>query len=82
MYNEIILDENVNNDVVSSFNLKIKSELERMENLIQNLLKLAKLDAGAIELNKQKCNLRDFLESIIMRLQTRAQHEGKSIILR
>lgn len=81
MYNEIILDENVNNDVVSSFNLKINSELKRMENLIQNLLKLAKLDAGAIELNKQKCNLKDFLESIIMRFQTRAQHEGKSIIL-
>lgn len=81
MYNEIILDENVNNDVVSSFNLKIKSELERMENLIQNLLKLAKLDAGAIELNKQRSNLKDLLEGIIMRFQTRAQYEGKSIIL-
>jgi signal transduction histidine kinase len=81
MYNEIILDENVNNDVVSNFNLKIKSELERMENLIQNLLKLAKLDAGAIELNRQKCNLKDLLEDIIMKFQTRAQYEGKSIIL-
>ena len=81
MYNEIILDENVNNDVVSSFNLKIKSELERMESLIQNLLKLAKLDAGAIELNKQKSNLKNLLEGIIMRFQTRAQYEGKSIIL-
>lgn len=81
MYNEIILDEIVNNDVVNSFNLKIKNELERMESLIQNLLKLAKLDAGAIELNKGNCNLKGFLENIIMRFQTRAKFEGKKVVL-
>lgn len=31
MYNEIILDENIENEVVNNFNLKIKSELERMK---------------------------------------------------
>jgi len=81
MYNEIILDENVNNEVVNKFNLKIKSELTRMQNLIQSLLKLAKLDAGAIELNKKKCKLKDFLEDITIRFQTRAQYEGKKIKL-
>lgn len=81
MYNEIILDENINNEVVNKFNLKIKSELTRMQNLIQNLLKLTKLDAGTIELNKEKCKLKDFLEDIIMRFQTRAQCEEKKIIL-
>lgn len=81
MYNEIILDENINNEVVNKFNLKIKSELTRMQNLIKNLLKLTKLDAGTIELNKEKCKLKDFLEDIIMRFQTRAQCEGKKIIL-
>lgn len=81
MYNEIIIDENINNEVVSSFNLKIKRELERMEGLIQNLLKLAKLDAGTIELNMQKCKLYDLLQDIILRFQTRAQYEGKSIVL-
>ncbi|BCZ45016.1 two-component sensor histidine kinase [Clostridium gelidum] len=81
MYNEIILDEIVDNDVVNSFNLKIKNELERMESLIQNLLKLAKLDAGAIELNKENCNLKGFLENIIMRFQTRAKFESKKVVL-
>ena len=81
MYNEIILDENIENEVVNNFNLKIKSELERMENLIQNLLKLARLDAGAIELNKENCNLKVFLEDIIIRFKTRAKCEGKNIVL-
>lgn len=81
MYNEIILDENINNEVVNKFNLKIKSELTRMQNLIQNLLKLTKLDAGTIELNKEKYKLKDFLEDVTMRFQTRAQYERKKIIL-
>lgn len=81
MYNEIILDENINNEVANNFNLKIKNELERMENLIQNLLKLAKLDAGTIELNKENCNLKVFLEDIIMRFQTRTKCEGKKVVL-
>jgi len=81
MYNEIILDENVNNDVVNNFNLKIKNELERMENLIQKLLKLAKLDSGTIQLNKENCNLKRFLENITMRFQTRAKYEGKKVVL-
>lgn len=81
MYNEIILEENIENEVVNDFNLKIKNELERMENLIQNLLKLARLDAGAMKINKENCNLKIFLEDIISRFQTRAECEGKKIEL-
>jgi len=81
MYNEIIQDENTGNEVVDNFIQKSSNELNRMGNLIQNLLKLARLDAGSIQLEKRKHNLKDFLQSTINRFLTRAALENKSITL-
>jgi len=81
MYNEIIQDERTGNAVVDSFTSKIWRELVRMEVLIQNLLKLARLDAGSIEPEKSANNLRRFLEEAIEGFRTRAELEDKAIIL-
>lgn len=81
MYNEIISDENTGNEVIESFTGKSRRELDRMEVLIQNLLRLARLDAGTVELERSACNLRDFLESCISSFTTRAEQEGKGISL-
>jgi len=81
MYNEIISDEKTGNEVVESFTLKNRRELERMETLIQSLLKLAKLDAGTIELEKNMHSLQNFLEKVLSGFRTRAELEGKSISL-
>lgn len=40
----------------------IQSQLEKMRWLIQNLLKLAKLDAGAVEMNKEKLSVLALVE--------------------
>lgn len=81
MYNEIIFDENGDNQVVSRFALKSKDELVRIEYLIQNLLKLARLDAGAIKLEKNNQRLKTFLENVIKRFQIRAEMESKMLTL-
>ena len=81
MYNEIIIDEKTGNEVVENFTFKSKRELSRMESLIQNLLKLAKLDAGAIDPEKKLYRLKDFLEKCLCAFITRAEMEGKSINL-
>lgn len=81
MYNEIICDEKTGNEVVESFTDKSRRELERMENLVHNLLKLARLDAGTIELEKAVFSLQSFLEKCIGSFATRAAQEGKSITL-
>jgi signal transduction histidine kinase len=79
MYNEIIQDENTGNQVVEDFALKSQRELSRVENLIQNLLKLAKLDAGTIILEKGIHSLKDFLEQCLGPFITRAKLEDKLI---
>lgn len=81
MYNEIIQNENTGNDVVHSFTLKSERELTRIETLIKNLLKLARLDAGSIELEKRTYKLKEFLEDAIKRFRIRTDLEGKLINL-
>ncbi|MFT3982879.1 MAG: HAMP domain-containing sensor histidine kinase [Lachnospiraceae bacterium] len=79
MYNEIIHNEQSGNDVVDEFIMKSGRELNHMEVLIQNLLKLAKLDAGAIVLGKHNYYVRDFLEDATKGFRTRAKLEEKMI---
>lgn len=81
MYSEIIEDEKTGNAVVEDFIKKSQRELLRIENLIQNLLKLAKLDAGTIVLEKNSHELKPFLEKCKNSFITRAAHENKKITL-
>jgi len=81
MYTEIIQNEETRNPVVNDFTSKIEREIARMESLVQDLLKLAKLDAGAIDLEKSTHSLRDFLEEVIERFRTRCELENKRITL-
>ena len=67
IYNGIIQDEGKNSPVIQEFSLLSEQELDRIETLVQNLLKITKLDAGTIILEKY------FL--------FRAQREGKEICL-
>ena len=79
MYNEIIRDENPENPMVVDFIHKSEHELLRMEYLIQNLLKLARLDAGAIVLKNRPLALPAFLEDTLGCFATRAAVEGKQV---
>lgn len=79
MYNEIIQEESKNEATVKKFTVKTEEAIERMEILIQNLLKITKLDAGTITLNKKEVNVRVFIEKIISGYETRADQEQKIV---
>lgn len=81
MYIEIIRDENAASPVIDSFTQKSQRELGRMEALIQNLLKLARLDAGTILLEKRRLPLNEFLANTLERFAVRAEVEGKELHL-
>jgi signal transduction histidine kinase len=72
---------NTASPVIDDFVQKSQRELSRMEMLIQNLLKLARLDAGAIVLEKRGLRLKEFLESTLERFSVRAEVEGKALRL-
>ncbi|MGI5891779.1 MAG: sensor histidine kinase [Bacillota bacterium] len=82
MYNEIMQAEKVGNEVMGSFIIKSERELNRMETLIKNLLKLARLNTDSIELEKKTQNLKRILGDSIRGFRTRAELEDKVILLR
>lgn len=81
MYNEIIQEESANEETVKKFTAKTDNALERMEILIHNLLKIAKLDTGTITMNKRKETIRVLIQEIVSELETRAEQEQKTITL-
>lgn len=81
MYNEILQEEKTDNEVVTDFLHKTDRELTRMETLILNLLKLAKLDSDAILLNRKTGYLKGFLEELARDFRTRAAKENKLLSL-
>ena len=58
-----------------------EQELDRMEQLVQSLLKITRLDAGAIVLEKNAENVADMMRDIELHFAYRARQEKKEIIL-
>lgn len=69
MYHEII--ENHKNDAVtvSDFSVKSQREIKRMEDVIYTLLKLARLDAGIIQMEKAKENISVLMQDVLERFE-------------
>lgn len=79
MYNEIMREERTDNSVIDRFLRKSDRELARMNGLIANLLKLARLDAGVIKLEKSDCPLHEWIGRVADRFKVRLEQEGKRL---
>ena len=80
IYNGILQGEAENSPTIREFTDLSEQELERIETLVQNLLKIAKLDAGAIMIEKTEENLSEMMESIERHFTVRAAQEGKRMV--
>ena len=81
MYMEIIKDEPENEETVKIFSQKSMKSLERMEQLIQSLLKMARLDTGNIVFEKRECFAAEVAGQAVDDLLERAKQEGKEILM-
>lgn len=59
---DLIADENLPPEKRTEFTKNIRSQLERLQWLVASLLKLSKIDAGAIEFKKEKVNVRSLID--------------------
>ena len=81
MYHEIIESHKDDASTVSSFTEKSQREIKRMEDVIYTLLKLARLDAGIIQMEKAPENLSVLMQDVLERFETWAEGEHKTITL-
>ena len=81
IYNGILQQETADAATVREFASLSEQELDRIESLVQSLLKMARLDAGAITLERSPENVFDLLEHIKRQYSFRAEQEGKEIVL-
>ena len=81
MYHEIIESHKEDATAVSSFTEKSQRESKRMEDVIYTLLKLARLDAGIIQMEKTPENLSVLMQDVLERFETWAEREHKTITL-
>lgn len=81
IYNGLLQDEDMELSTVKEFADLYEQELDRIETLVQNLLKITKLDAGAIVLEKATENVADMIRDIELHFAYRTRQEKKEIIL-
>lgn len=81
IYNGLIKEEAKELPVIEEFNRLSEKELDRIETLVQNLLKIAKLDAGTIVLEKSLENVFEIAADIKRYFQFRVGLEEKEIRL-
>ena len=81
IYNGIMQDEAEASPEIKEFTELTEQELDRIETLVQNLLKITKLDAGTITIDKNLENVSEIVKSVKKHFLFRAEREEKEIVL-
>lgn len=81
IYNGLLQDETGDVNSMREFAVKSEKEIDRIEMLVQNLLKITKIDAGSIILEKSPQNIADIINDVYHHFEFRAKGEQKTITL-
>ena len=81
IYNGLMQDESMEPSERKEFVNLSEQELDRMEALVQSLLKMARLDAGSVVLEKRSENVAEILGDLKRHFAPRAKSEEKEIVL-
>lgn len=83
IYHGIIQSESESNNLptIREFSDLSEQELDRIETLVQSLLKIAKFDAGTIVIEKTMEDVGEMMADVKRHFAFRAEQEGKKIIL-
>ncbi len=81
IYNGILQEDSDQQETVREFTALSEQELDRIDTLVQNLLKITKLDAGTVVLDKSMENLFQLMTQVERHFVFRAIQENKKLIL-
>lgn len=81
IYNGLLQEEAAGMSDIQEFILLSEKELDRIDTLVQNLLKITKLDAGSIVLEKKPENVAEMMKDVELHFAYRAEQEQKELLL-
>ena len=81
MYDEIMAQEGTDREAIHAFSQKSLREIRRVEDVVYTLLKIARLDAGTVRMEKTEENMEMLLKDVTERFETLAAQEAKEIVL-
>ncbi len=81
VYNGIMQEEAQGQPTMAEFLALSDQELDRINGLVQSLLKLAKLDADAVRFERSAQNVAAMMQDVQAAYAFRAQNEGKALVL-
>ncbi len=81
IYNGLLQGETEELPELQEFAVLSEKELDRIEMLVQNLLKITKLDAGSIMFEKTSENVADMMGGVELHFAYRAKQEEKELVL-
>ena len=81
MYDEIMAQEGTDRETILAFSQKSLREIRRVEDVVYTLLKIARLDAGTVRMEKAEENLEMLLKDVTERFETLATQDAKEIVL-
>lgn len=80
IYNGLVQEEAKDFPTIKEFTALSEQELDRIQTLVQNLLKIAKLDSGTIALEKTEELLSDMMDCMERHFAYQAEQQGKHLI--
>lgn len=81
IYHSLLLEESFDAAAVQEFAAKSECELDRINLLVQNLLKITRLDAGAIVMERKPEPISRIAETVYRHFETRMGQEQKQVRL-
>ncbi len=81
MYDEIMVQEGTDRETIQEFTQKSLREIRRVEDVVYTLLKIARLDAGTVRMEKAEENMEMLLKDVTERFETLAAQDAKEIVL-
>lgn len=81
IYNGLLQDDSEDLAAMHEFAVKSEREIDRIETLVQSLLKITKWDAGSILIEKLPENIADMMNDLRLHFETRVNLERKTMTL-
>lgn len=80
LYNSLLLDENLNHDKRTEFTENMKNQLEKLNWLMESLIKMSRLEAGIIKLSGENQSISQTVLQAILAISQKAEKKEINIL--